>query len=66
VHHAHVARTAREHVVLTRSNEFSSSSSPRDRQTPTFLVTKIGVGINARGVSAHGFSDGGVVAILKE
>jgi len=57
VDHTHVARTAREHVMLTRNIEFSNPSPTKARRTPTFLDTKTGVGIKVRGVSAHGFFD---------
>ena len=35
VHHTHVARTGREHVMLTRNVEFSSSSSQKDTHQPS-------------------------------
>jgi hypothetical protein len=35
VHQTHVARTTREHVVLTRNAGFSSSSSQKDRHQPS-------------------------------
>ena len=35
VHHTHVARTTREHVVLTRNVGFSSSSPQKDRHQPS-------------------------------
>jgi hypothetical protein len=63
VHHTHVARTTRKHVVLTRNVELSSLFAT-ERQTQTFLVAKRGVGINARGLSAHGFGEAALVVIL--
>jgi hypothetical protein len=53
VHHTHVARTSRKHIVLIREDEFSSSFCKG--QILAFFVAKTGVGINERGVSAHGF-----------
>jgi hypothetical protein len=53
VHHTHVTRTNRKHIVLIREDEFSSSFYKG--QILTFFVMKTGVGINERGVSAHGF-----------
>lgn len=63
VDHAHVACSTCEEIVLKMMVSTDALIIIRT-QILTFLVRNIGVGINARGVSAHGLEEDGLVLIL--